>query len=224
MLNTNLTNLIEKWRKEGSPVQESFDWGISKGNWMKNFPEQSDFIKNLPDEIGRELVRGICSSEVFHIREKFLSVMIWGYGDRGYGPYRVTRMLNQDNADATLSRAFALSQDTNPLAAYEYLQKNRIRNLGPSYGTKFLSFITPRDIGAPIYDSYVAKWVNDFATSDFAGIPTTSDSWRLKTYSFYWNWIRCHAEALGCYPDEIELVLFRDAESRYAINSSWKGK
>jgi hypothetical protein len=150
--------------------------------------------------------------------------MVWGYGDRGYGPYRVTQMLNQENAEEILTHVFETCQQGDPKLAYDFLKQNRIRILGPSYGSKFMTFCTPREMGAPIYDSLVAMWIGEFAKKDFLGVPTSSENWNSKTYSRYWDWVKEHSEELSCYPDEIELVLFRDAEGKFSKSSNWSGK
>ena len=215
---------MKKWQAIGSPSQESFDWTSSKHNWEKAFPNHRNFIAKLPLEIDRTAVRKICESSKYSILEKFLSVMVWGYGDRGYGPYRVTQMLNQRNAEEILTEVYNVCRKGEPKLAYDFLKNNRIRILGPSYSSKFITFCTPRNIGAPIYDSLIATWIDEFARKDFFDVPTSSESWNSKTYSKYWDWVKKHSDELGCYPDEIELVLFRDAESRYGRQSSWKGK
>ena len=150
--------------------------------------------------------------------------MVWGYGDRGYGPYRVTQMLSQVNAEEVLTEVFEICQSGEPKRAYDFLRKNRIRILGPSYSSKFITFCTPRNIGAPIYDSYIALWVEAFAEEDFVGIPTTSEVWNSRTYARYWDWVKEHSESLNCFPDDIELVLFRDAEIKFSKASNWSDK
>jgi len=223
-LNQRVVELVNSWRREGSIQQEGFDWTSSKQNWVNTFPKDKKFISGLPSEIGRGEVRAICESSKFSIREKFLAVMVWGYGDRGYGPYRVTQMLSQEHAEDVLSEVFDICQKGNPKIAYDFLRKNRIRILGPSYSSKFITFCTPRNIGAPIYDSYIALWIDTFAADDFVGVRTSSEVWNSKTYAHYWDWIKEHAEELDCFPDDIELVLFRDAESRFTKASNWSGK
>ena len=223
-LNKSLIKLVENWKAIGSPQQEGFNWTSSKNNWIKAFPSESKVISARPDEIDRDAVRKICNSQKYSIREKFLAVMVWGYGDRGYGPYRVTQMLNQKDALDVLAKVFEICQNGDPKGAYDFLRKNRIRILGPSYSSKFITFCTPRNVGAPIYDSYIALWVDAFAEKDFAGVPTTSEVWNSKTYARYWDWVKEHSEALNCYPDDIELVLFRDAEIKFSKASTWSGK
>jgi hypothetical protein len=223
-MNRRLVSLVKQWQADGSPVQEGFDWTSGRHNWEKAFPKDKKFISGLPPEIDRMAVRKICESSKHSIREKFLAVMVWGYGDRGYGPYRVTQMLNQANAEEVLAEVFDICQNGNPKFAYDYLRTHRIRILGPSYSSKFITFCTPRQIGAPIYDSYIALWVNAFAAQDFMGVKTSSEVWNSKTYSRYWDWVKQHSDELNCFPDDVELVLFRDAEAKFSKDSNWSGK
>lgn len=223
-MNRHLVKLIQSWKLSGSLEQEGFDWSSGKDNWINAFPNESKFIASLPDEIDRITVRKICNSKKYSVLQKFLAVMVWGYGDRGYGPYRVTQMLNQPHAESVLAQVYEFSQSGNPLEAYDFLRKNRIRILGPSYGSKFITFCTPREVGAPIYDSLISFWVKAFAEEEFSGVPTSSENWNLKTYTRYWNWIKQHSDELDCFPDEVELVLFRDAEKKFSKGSNWSGK
>ena len=223
-LNIHLVKLIESWKLMGSPEQEGFDWSSGKNNWREAFAKESKFIASLPDKIDRISVRRICNSEKYSVLQKFLAVMIWGYGDRGYGPYRVSEMLNQPHAESVLAQVYKFSQSGDPLNAYDFLRKNRIRILGPSYGSKFITFCTSREVGAPIYDSLISFWVKAFAEEEFSGVSTTSENWNLKTYTRYWNWVKEHSDELDCFPDQVELVLFRDAEQKFSKKSGWAGK
>lgn len=223
-LNKSLLKLGEDWKRNGSSAQEGFDWNISKRNWIQAFPKDTAFIEKLPLLIDRIEVRRICESTENSIQDKFLAVMIWGYGDRGYGPYRVTQMLDQPHALSVLEKTFELCQLGDPKGAYDFLRLNRIKILGPSYSSKFITFCTPRQVGAPIYDSFIALWVERFAKSDFGNVPTSAERWNSKTYFRYWDWIKEHSIALDCYPDDLELVIFRDAESKFSKSSIWVGK
>ena len=223
-LNNHLVKLIESWKLNGSPEQEGFDWSSGKNNWIIAFPRESKFITALNDKIDRIEVRNICNSKEHSVIQKFLAVMVWGYGDRGYGPYRVTQMLNQPHAESVLVQVHEFCQSGTPLEAYDFFRKNRIRILGPSYGSKFITFCTPRYVGAPIYDSLIAFWVKAFAQEEFSGVSTSSERWNLMTYTRYWDWVKEHSDELDCFPDEVELVLFRDAERRFSKNSGWAGK
>jgi hypothetical protein len=223
-VNRRLSSLLKKWQAQGSQPQESFDWSSSKQNWIDAFPTHKTFIAGLPSPIGRKEVRKICQGAKHSITEKFLAVMVWGYGDRGYGPYRVTKMLSQPHAENVLQTVFDLCRDSKPKEAYLCLMQNRIKNLGPSFGTKFLSFCTPKKVGAPILDSFVGMWLKDFAAKDFDGVGLNYQNWNFKTYSQYWDWVKEHADSFSCSPDDVELVLFRDAEKFYSSSSKWASK
>jgi hypothetical protein len=223
-LNNKLSFLVSDWQAAGSQGQDKFNWSSRKQNWKSTFPKEAKFINKLPDEIGREDVRAICESSENSLTEKFLTVMIWGFGDRGYGPYRVSRMLGQENTNHALMQAYEFCLNGKPKSAYEFLSLNRVYMLGPSYGTKFINFCVPRDVGAPIYDSLISMWVNEFAFKEFQQVGTSSTRWNLSTYSRFWDWVKIHSEHFQCFPDEIELVLFRDAEMRFSRSSNWSGK
>jgi len=182
------------------------------------------FLTKLPNVIDREIVREICTSNTSSITEKFLAAMVWGYSDRGYGAFRVSTMLAQEHAERTLLQVSNFANESNPKEAYNFLKTNRIYNLGPSYGTKFIAFNTPRLASAPILDSLIVLWLKEFARNEFSGVSLSSTSWNSKTYSAYCDWIGLHAEAASCFPDEVELVLFRIAEKRFAKASGWSGK
>lgn len=218
-MNDRLVKLVAAWKANGSQPQAGFNWASNLPNWIKAFPVDLDFITSLPVNLDRGQVRKVCETSEYSVREKFLSVMIWGYGDRGYGPYRVTQMLSQRHAERVLSDVYELACSGNAKGAYDFLRLNRIHTLGPSYGSKFISFCTPRSLGAPIYDSYIASWIKSLAAQDFIGIPISSENWNSKTYFRYWEWVIEHANALDCFPDEIELVLFSDAEKMFSKTS-----
>lgn len=223
-MNKRLTKLVEDWIASGSPQQEAFNWTSSRDNWIKYFPEESRFISSLPDEIDREKVRSVCDSKKSSIREKFLTAMIWGYGDRGYGPYRVSKMLTEEFADQILARVYSIAQNRKPKVAYDYLKENKIKNLGPSYGSKFITFSTPRDVSAPIYDSFIALWIAQNAKNELPSFSSAVLKWNTQTYSEYCDWIEDHSKRFECFSDDIELVLFRDAEQLYSRKSNWSGK
>jgi hypothetical protein len=133
-------------------------------------------------------------------------------------------MLLQDHSEKVLEAVYKIAESKKPKLAYTHLMENRINTLGPSYGSKFITFCTPREISAPIYDSLIALWVAENAKEEFSHLSTGTLKWSIKTYSFYCDWIEEHSKKLGCYPDEVELVLFRDAEVRFAKSSNWSGK
>ena len=215
-MNQQLIQLAKAWKATGLPSQRGFDWSASRDNWKLYFAKESNHISALNTEIDRAEVRRVMESDKHTIREKFITVMIWGYGNRGYGPYRVGQMLGQAHSESVLTQVYLMCQQGDSKRAYEFMSRNRLPQLSPAFGTKFLSFCSSRDKAAPIYDALVAQWIRDFAAIDFEGISTSSVGWRIKTYSRYVDWISEHAKSIECFPDEIEQILFQDAEQRYS--------
>ena len=221
MMNKNLVRLYDTWVASGSPQQEAFNWTSTRNKWLDLFTDDSEFIQSLPQLIDRAYLREICADGEIPIRKRFLAVMIWGYGDRAYGPYRVSQMFNQSDTEYLLNQAFDLAESGSPIQAFSFLSKNRIHYLGPSYSSKFVSFCTPRRISAPIFDSFLATWLANYAARDFEGCSLNSQTWNIQTYSRYVTWIQEHAHQLNTYPDDLELVIFRDAEEKFSKGSSW---
>lgn len=224
MLNKNLLKIYDAWVKNGSPQQEGFNWTSTRNKWLDGFVPDAEFIREIPQLIDRAYLREICSDRDISIRRRFLAVMIWGYGDRAYGPFRVNQMFLQANADSLLEQAFFLAGSGSPIQAYDFLSKNKIHFLGPSYTSKFISFCTPRMISAPIFDSFVATWLDNYADGDFTGHSLSTQTWNIKTYSRYVEWIQEHAQHLNAYPDNLELVIFREAEEKFSKSSNWVNK
>lgn len=223
-MNVELSQGIKRWKTAGARAQAPINWTATKSNWIEGFPKLSVFLEGLPTEIDRGTVRNVCTSDSSTVLEKFLATMVWGYSDRAYGAYRVSKMLKQENAEEILSNVLDLAKGSKPVEAYDFLRCNNIHNLGPSYGTKFISFISPRETSAPILDSLILLWLREFASEEFLGINLRALTWNVKTYSSYCDWVAWHAEKHSCFPDEVELVLFRMAEARFARSSGWSRK
>ena len=223
-MNKQLLLSIQNWKSDGSRAQEGVNWTSTKQNWIKAFPNHKAFLVDLPIMINREKVREICDSQINSVIEKFLTVMVWGYSDRGFGAFRVSTMLAEEHAERTLLHVSKLANESEPKEAYNFLKSNRIYNLGPSYGTKFISFNAPRIVSAPILDSLILNWLKELAKDEFSDVSLSSATWNSQTYSKYCDWIGLHAEAASCFSDEVELVLFREAEKRFAKASGWSGK
>jgi len=220
---THVDRLVLDWIESGRTEQDGFDWSKGRQRWNEAFPKYKSHFSKIPDLIDRNFVRGIFEEKI-DITSKFLTSMVWGYGDRGYGPYRVSKMMQQSNYKTILSNVLELSSSGRPLEAYKYFEQNRVKNLGPSFSTKFMFFCTPREVGAPIFDSYIAKWISHFEIEEFSKLSVTSERWNFKTYSQYWHWSKEVSSQHNILPDEFELIIFRDAEYLFSKNSLWIGK
>ena len=222
MVNLRLKSKVTEWREIGSPPQEAFDWSKARKNWCRDIPIHENFIQSLPDSLSRNDVRQITESKKNSTAEKFVATMIWGYGDLGYGSYRVKKMFSTSGFQERVDFSYDLANDGKVLEAYEYLSKNRIQQLGPAFGTKWLSFISPSSQPAPIYDSFIAMWIEKFARKEFAQTSTSSEVWSKKTYSTYLEWMLSNSKEFGLKPDDLELIIFQDATQEFSTKSKWK--
>ena len=93
--------------------------------------------------------------------------------------------------------------------------------MGPSFGTKLISFATPYVTAAPIYDSFVAKWIFAHESNAFREVSTDPGVWNPKLYRRYVEWVDSHAQLIGCHADQVELAIFEDAVAQFSKQSSW---
>lgn len=221
MVNKRLVSIVTDWLQTGSPAQEAFDWSKSRRNWERDLQAETKFIESLPDALSREDVKYVCESKKSTITQKFITSMIWGYGDLGYGSYRVQKMFSTPGFEEKISHSFELARSGLTMEAYEYLSKNKVQQLGPAFGTKWLSFASPRSHPAPIYDSFIAMWVKKFAKYEFAEVSMSSEVWSKKTYGNYFEWMVSNSAEFGIKPDELELVIFQDATTGFSSKSKW---
>lgn len=210
------SKLIGQWLEAGSVPQEAFDWSKSSANWIRDLPQMKKFIESLPKSLDRTFLRETAQNQDFSPIEKFTATMIWGYGDVGYGSYRVKKMFNSLDFVRKIENSFSMCQSNEPLTAYSYLSKNRIEQLGPAFGTKWIAFVTPPDTPAPIYDSLIGGWFSTFATKDFEGVSLNPEVWSLKTYSSYFLWMKTVADEHAIKCDDLEFVLFQEANKLFS--------
>ena len=212
--------VVAKWLDQGSPPQAGIVW--PRRRWVTAFPGHGELLHALPDQLDRRTVQEHCESASDSpegAERAFLVVMAWGYGDVGYGPFRVARMLAESpDAPARLQRAAKALAGSGALAGYEALgdyRVSRLKWLGPAFGTKFLHFCSPP--GSPpalILDRLVADWIRTNTGVSFNPVP-----WRSHTYRRYVDLLAEWAGELGIESDELETCLFTDEASR--TGSQW---
>jgi hypothetical protein len=130
-------------------------------------------------------------------------------------------MLSHPNFIEILSEVNQLAYFGNPKEAFTLLSEKRINTLGPSYSSKFINFVTPREVGAPIYDSLIFSWLKMNASEHFSTLGNSPHKWDVRSYCLYWDWIKMNSIELNCFPDEVELLIFRDSEIKANSNSIW---
>ena len=203
-----LTALFSDWDSQGRKPQSGFKWRKESRAWQTYLPRWEAFIDSLPSEISRDTVRVLFKSKSISITEKFLTTMIWGYADVGYGPYRVSLMLGSYDLEANLKQVELLCESDKYSDAYEFLKHCRIRQLGPSFASKFIFFLSDSDPGTPVLDSLVGQWLSINESQSFGAFNLKIDRWDSLLYEHYVEWARSRASRLGINAGELESLIF----------------
>ena len=204
--------MVEEWRTRGRPDQPPISW--PRDRWVAAFPARTAVFERLPVELDRDAVRTAVrrSLEQGDVIGAFLPCMAWGFGQVGYGPFRVSRMLAGGDAEAKLAAVAEAAAAGRPVDAYGLLGgSSRLDQLGPAFGTKFLYFVDRRGL---ILDRVIAGCLA--MVSDLRFNPTRWDS---AGYQSYLDVMARWSGELGVRADELERVLFT-AEAR-RIGSQW---
>ena len=154
---------------------------LSTSRWraaLGHLPGVTEALDALPDVVGRQAVTdAFAEAWPENVVGAFVVTMLWGYGDAGYGPSRVARILTQSSVrsrDASqldsevvskLRQSIAIADDQGAVDAYRYLNNDgHIGGLGPAFFTKWLHFGTRRRVldanTAPILDRLVVAYLN----------------------------------------------------------------
>lgn len=204
-----LDALVSEWRANGSPNQEGYPWVLSKAKWTQLADEFHVDIVDFPDLIDRQFLWNISASTAT-AQTSFLAVMIWGYGDIGYGPHRVRQMFQSSGFASSLDIVKSKCRDGQTLEAYELLKNSRIRQLGPSFGSKVLTFFHDPATAPAILDSIVANWLNEYVPSLLGGKKVNAETWNVQTYARYIGWSQEVSEAYEIAPCSLEQLVFTD--------------
>lgn len=190
------------------PRQPGIPW--PRDRWRQTFPDLMDLFASLPDLLDRETVKKVARrahEDDQKALEAFVTVMAWGFGNVGYGPYRSKRII--DSTRGSISRLHRVAQALEAdgaIAAYDLFRTScRLAWLGPAFGTKFLYFAQP-ERGAPkalIHDALVTAWLERQL-----GIGLSSLGWDTATYRRYLDLAADWARHLGCEPEDIEYAMF----------------
>jgi hypothetical protein len=201
-----VASLVADWRARGQPAQQAIDW--PRERWTVALPAYAEVFDGLPTRLDRATVRravtaGLAAGDSIGA---FLSTMAWGFGQVGYGPYRVEKMLTSraDTVGAVLEEAASLAARGRPLDAYRQLAgAGRIAGLGPAFGTKFLYFASGGPERALILDRIVASCL-----ARVAALLLNPVRWDAQTYRSYVTTMGQWARELDVAPDHVEQVLF----------------
>ena len=85
--------LVESWRAAGSPTQPAMPW--NRERWNAWNPRHHSTLAALPDALDRPYRAAASVSTPTSSPEAaegaFVATMVWGYGEVGYGAFRVNR-------------------------------------------------------------------------------------------------------------------------------------
>jgi hypothetical protein len=178
---------------------------------MEEFPGHAAVLAGLPGVLGRPQVREACrdaASSPAAALDAFMTVMAWGFGNVGYGPFRVRRVLaSVPDPGARLQAAAGELARGGPAAAYALLGDRGVSalpGLGPAFGTKFLYFCSPPGgRAALILDSLVARWLR--GNTD---LRLNEARWSVLTYQLYLAALSRWAGETAVTADELETCIF----------------
>lgn len=142
-------------RRHGDYLGQASGW--SEDKWSRHALSEW----NLPQPISRrdvlEITANVKSPE--DAEKAFIAVMVWGYGPTGYGPHRVDEMrASRRGGLGSYMLEVVEAASNGPVEAYRYMANNKIKQLGPSYGSKVAYFVTPSEV-SPVLDYEVAQWI-----------------------------------------------------------------
>jgi hypothetical protein len=212
---STLRDAVAAWEARGRPEQGATEY--DRLRWCDALPEHAGLVRDLPERLNRSETRRIVSGllERADIVEAFLVSQIWGYGRRGYGPYRVGRILGQADAARRLRCAYDTLVEEGPVAAFgAFSDAHRLTGLGPAFFTKFM-FFADRTGQAVVLDDYVATWLREHAGVELVLYPP-----RSSAYAEYLALIRRWSATLSLRVDEVEQLIFA-AQARTRPRNDW---
>lgn len=206
-MDTTLPASLAAALSAGHTPQRGFSW--KPESWsaaLVDCPEVVDQLNSLPDRIDRDEVCRVVTANLSlgKVLSAFVTSMIWGYGDSGYGPARVRWVLTgirgrkaahapvlPDVAER-LQAAAHVVRERGPVEGFRHMNNSgRIKYLGSAFFTKWLYFASalsgPDDPkAAPILDKRVRDWLAENARVHL-NITKTADYQRYLELLVAWG-------------------------------------
>jgi hypothetical protein len=212
-LPATLRELVDHWKKRGRPAQMAMPW--PRDRWEAAFPSHKKVLRALPAALDRTAVRSVCAragASEKAAQQALLATLAWGYGWVGYGPHRADTMLLAPEAAKRLRAVAKIVANDGAMAAYRSLGgENRIKGLGPSFGTKFIAFCQPEGVlpTALIHDELVTAWLEANGRADLRAM-----TWAPRKYAAYLDQVQSWAKELHVTPETVEYLIFQDEADR----------
>ena len=182
--------------------------------WIERFPKDANFLKSIAKNLNRKSVRKICSQRSSRsIHQKFLAVMLWGYGPYAVGAARTLKITKEPEFESRIKRVYELSKSGRHMDAISYMAIDPIKGFGPAYGTKFVYFCSPKSVCAPIYDKRVRDWLSKYAKSELYGASLAKVQWHTNSYLAWSQWLQIQSVLLVRHWEDLEYLIFEDAKS-----------
>ena len=182
--------------------------------WIERFPRDAKFLKSVAKNLNRKNVRKVCSQRSTHsIREKFLAVMLWGYGPYAVGAARTLKITKEKEFESRLKEVYNLAKSGRHIDAISFMAIDPIKGFGPAYGTKFVYFCSPKNVCAPIYDKSVRDWLGKYAKNELYGASLHRIQWHTNSYLAWSQWLQVQAKLLKTNWEDLEYLIFEDAKS-----------
>ena len=177
---TSLREILDKAQEP----QRGFGWNSE--SWKVAFKDCPDILVQLEElskVINRDEVSRVVTSNLIQgaVLPAFVTAMIWGYGNSGYGPARIRWVLTgvrgkgamravlRPDVAERLNAAVQVVRAEGAVEGFRHMNNaGRIKYLGPAFFTKWLYFASaasgPDDAkAAPILDKQVQDWLADNA-------------------------------------------------------------
>lgn len=188
-----------------APPWKHRSWQALLPDCMEEVPENVLELDRLPRraifDVARAVFRGDATARVL-----LLLTVAWGKGSDVCGPCVAFEALSTDGADEKLEQVVGAMSENRVLDAYSLLASEcRLREIGPSFGTKFLYFLGARSDVEPmplILDSIVGARLDGF------GVHFRYRKWQVDDYSSYLSFMAAVGKEIDLAPDDIELRLF----------------
>jgi hypothetical protein len=214
--------VFERWDAHGRPAQAAAVW--QRDRWIKALPGQARVLAALPDRLDRSVVRQLVFEKPGTARGMFEAMIIvyaWGWSTT---PVGVTRAQSTVGAGVErLGSALLAARDAmrtgGPRDGYSALGgPHRVAGLGPSFGSKFLYFVSPEDRRALILDQLVADWL-----ARDASLSLNATRWSVRRYEAYLSIMNRWSSALGIPSHQLEEILFTEEATRRGL-ATWAAR
>jgi hypothetical protein len=205
---------VELWHDHGRPAQAATAW--QRNRRVATMPGEAQLINALPDRLDRAIVRQLVLDRPPTARGMFEAMVIvyaWGWSTTNVGVPHAQKALGAgvERLGVALLAAREAMDDGQPLDGYEGLA-HRINGLGPSFGSKFLYFVSPEERRALILDDLMAKWL-----AREIAITLNPNRWSVQTYADYFALMNTWSSELGIANHQLEEILFTEEATRRGL-------